>query len=84
MLLAGKRPTEVAEEVGMPGQPSWALNRVGAVIDRLYGVQFGATQLWRILGALGFSVQNPEKRAFERNEDTVRQWKRRTWPALKK
>ncbi|OYV45787.1 MAG: hypothetical protein B7X10_05435, partial [Burkholderiales bacterium 21-58-4] len=45
---------------------------------------FGTTQLWRILGTLGFSVQKPEKRALERDEDVVRQWKRRTWPALKK
>lgn len=136
MLLAGKRPAEVAEKVGVArqtvytwkglldegginalravpsrGRPAkldasqlegvrsvvlqsptehgfgtelWTLNRVGTVIERLYGVKFGTTQLWRILGALGFSVQKPEKRALERNEDTVRQWKRRTWPALKK
>lgn len=136
MLLAGKRPAEVAEKVGVArqtiytwkgllddggidalravpsrGRPAkldatqleglrsvvlqsptehgfgtelWTLNRVGAVIERLYGVKFGTTQLWRILGTLGFSVQKPEKRALERNEDTVRQWKRRTWPALKK
>jgi len=136
MLLAGKRPAEVAEEVGVArqtvytwkglldeggidalravpsrGRPAkldasrlegirdavlqsptehgfgtelWTLKRVGAVIERLYGVKFGTTQLWRILGALGFSVQKPEKRAMERNEDGVRHWKRRTWPALKK
>ena len=136
MLLAGKRPAEVAEEVGVArqtvytwkglldeggidalravpsrGRPAkldasqlegirhavlqsptehgfgtelWTLKRVGVVIERLYGVRFGTTQLWRILGAMGFSVQKPEKRALERNEDAVRQWKRRTWPALKK
>lgn len=44
----------------------------------------GQTQVWRILGALGFNPQNPEKRAIERNEDTVLSWKRSTWPALKK
>jgi transposase len=136
MLLAGKRPAEVAEEVGVArqtvytwkglldeggidalravpsrGRPAkldssqlegvrsavlqsptehgfgtelWTLKRVGAVIERLYGVKFGTTQLWRILGALGFSVQKPEKRALERSEDKVRHWKQRTWPALKK
>lgn len=136
MLLAGKRPAEIAEKVGVArqtvytwkglldeggidalraalsrGRPAkldasqlegvrravlqsptehgfgtelWTLKRVGTVIERQYGVRFGTTQLWRILGALGFSVQKPEKRALERNEDAVRQWKRRTWPALKK
>ena len=41
-------------------------------------------QIWRILGGLGFSVQKPERRAIERDEDAVRSWKRSTWPALKK
>ena len=66
------------------GTDLWTLKRVGVVIKRLHGVEFGQTQIWRILGALGFSAQKPEKRAIERNEDGVRQWQRRTWPGLKK
>ena len=66
------------------GTDLWTLKRVGAVIERLHGVRFGQTQVWRILGALGFSPQKPEKRALERNEDAVRSWKRSTWPRLKK
>jgi transposase len=57
---------------------------LGTVIERLHGVRFGQTNVWRILGSLGFSPQKPEKRAIERNEDAVRSWKRSTWPALKK
>ena len=66
------------------GTELWTLKRVGAVIERLHGVRFGQTQVWRILGSLGFSPQKPERRAIERNEDAVRNWKRRTWPSLKK
>ena len=66
------------------GTELWTLKRVGAVIERMHGVRFGQTQVWRILGSLGFSPQKPEKRAIERNDDAVRAWKRRTWPALKK
>ena len=66
------------------GTELWTLKRVGAVIERLHGVRFGQTQVWRILGSLGFSPQKPEKRAIERDEDAVRRWKRSTWPALKK
>ena len=62
----------------------WTLKRVGTVIKRLHGVRFGQTNVWRILGSLGFSPQKPEKRAIERNEDAVRSCKRSTWPALKK
>ncbi|UUZ78325.1 IS630 family transposase [Polaromonas sp. P1(28)-13] len=66
------------------GTELWTLKRVAAVIERMHGVRFGQTQVWRILGSLGFSPQKPEKRAIERNDDAVRAWKRRTWPSLKK
>lgn len=66
------------------GTELWTLKRVGTVIERLHGVRFGQTNVWRILGSLGFSPQKPEKRAIERDDDAVRSWKRRTWPALKK
>lgn len=66
------------------GTELWTLKRVGTVIERMHGVRFGQTQVWRILGALGFSPQKPEKRAVERDENVVGSWKRSTWPALKK
>lgn len=66
------------------GTELWTLKRVGSVIERMHGVRFGQTQIWRILGSLGFSPQKPEKRAIERNEEAVRSWKRNTWPTLKK
>ena len=66
------------------GTELWTLKRVGVLIKREFGVVYGKTQVWRILGALGFSPQKPERRALERNEDAVQDWKRRTWPALKK
>ena len=66
------------------GTELWTLKPVRAVIERMHGVRFGQTQVWRILGSLGFSPQKPDKRAIERNDDAVRHWRRRTWPALKK
>jgi transposase len=66
------------------GTELWTLKRIGALIERQYGVKFSQTHIWRILGGLGFSVQKPERRAIERNEDAVQVWKRKTWPALKK
>jgi transposase len=66
------------------GTELWTLKRVGAVIERLHGVRFGQTQIWRLLGSMGFSPQKPDRRAIERNEDAVRSWKRSTFPALKK
>ena len=66
------------------GTDLWTLKRVGALIKRQYGVKYSQTQVWRILGALGFSPQRPDKRALERNDDAVQHWTRSTWPGLKK
>lgn len=65
------------------GTELWTLKRVGVLIERLYGVKFSQTHIWRILGNLGFSVQKPERRAIERDEQAVQTWKKKTWPALK-
>jgi transposase len=66
------------------GTELWTLKRIGVLIERRYGVKFGQTQIWRILGSLGLSVQKPERRAIERDEDAAQTCKRKTWPGLKK
>jgi transposase len=66
------------------GTELWTLKRIGVLIESQFGVKFGQTQIWRILGGLGFSVQKPERRAIERDDDAVQTWKRKTWPGLKK
>jgi transposase len=48
------------------------------------GVRFSEVHVWRLLGAMGFSSQKPERRAIERDESAVLAWKHKTWPALKK
>lgn len=66
------------------GTELWTLKRVGAVIKRQFGIEFSDVHVWRLLGSMGFSSQKPERRAIERDEDGVRAWKKKTWPALKK
>lgn len=60
------------------GTELWTLKRVGTLIKQMYGAEFGQTQVWRILGALGFSAQKPERRAIERDKQAVRKWKQHT------
>lgn len=62
----------------------WTLPRVAALIESLTGIRYHPGHVWRILGQLGFSCQRPERRAIERDEEAIRQWRRKTWPALKK
>lgn len=62
----------------------WTLPRIAAVLEREAAVRIHPGHLWRVLGAMGWSVQRPEKRALQRDEEAIARWKRRTWPALKK
>lgn len=66
------------------GPELWTLKRVGILLERLHGVRFSQVHAWRLLGAMGFSWQKPERRAIERDEQAVSAWKRKAWPALKK
>lgn len=77
LLLAGPLANGYATDL-------WTIKRVRLLIDKAFGIKYSDVHVWRILGALGFSSQKPEKRAIERNEDAVVRWKKRTWPALKK
>ena len=62
----------------------WTLPRVGLLIRSKFGIRYSEPHVWRILRSLGFSPQRPGKRALERDEKAIRDWKRKRWPALKK
>jgi transposase len=66
------------------GTELWTIKRVRELVQRLYGVSFSTAHVWRLLGALGFSAQKPDRRAIERDDKAVQRFKRKTWPALKK
>lgn len=62
----------------------WTLARISRVIRERYGVKYHQGHVWRLLGSMGFSCQQPTRRAVERDEENIRHWKRYKWPALKK
>jgi transposase len=62
----------------------WTLGRIGKLIETLTGQRYCESGVWRLLKRLGFSSQRPTKRAMQRDETAVRQWKTKRWPALKK
>jgi transposase len=65
--------------------PLWTLERVRQVLREHFGVRCHATSVLRLLrNRLGWSCQKPVGRALERDESAITQWKRKTWPALKK
>lgn len=66
------------------GTDLWTLKRVRLLIEKRFAIGYSDVHVWRLLGAMGFSSQKPERRAIERNEEAVVKWKKKTWPALKK
>ena len=62
----------------------WTLARVAKLIEREFGVTFSVANVWHVLRALGFSSQRPAGRAMQRDEQAIKQWRAKRWPALKK
>jgi transposase len=62
----------------------WTLERIAAVIRRSFHISYHPAHVSKVLHALGWSCQKPERRAKERNETRIRQWLHEDWPLLKK
>ena len=62
----------------------WTSERVAHLIEQEFGIRYHPGHVWKILGQLGWSCQRPVGRALERNEQAIRTWKKKTWPATKK
>jgi len=62
----------------------WTLPRVAEVIEQLTQVRHHPGHVWRLLRGLNWSLQRPARRARERDERAIEQWKTRRWAQLKK
>jgi len=62
----------------------WTLPRVARVMERLTGVQYHSGHVWKILGAMDWTLQRPAKQARERNQQRVDLWLEQRWPEVKK
>jgi transposase len=62
----------------------WTTSRIAELIRREFRVRYHRDHVGRLLHGLGWSVQKPERRALERDEARIEQWKRETWPRIKK
>jgi transposase len=72
-----------AQKAGFPND-LWTQGRIAKVIRDRFGAEYHSNSMWRLLQGLGWSVQKPEKRARERNEEKIAQWKKQEWPDIKK
>ncbi len=62
----------------------WTCPRVAKLIQRRYRVGYHVDHVSRLLRSMGWTPQKPERRARERDEQTIRGWVRKDWPRVKK
>ena len=62
----------------------WTCERVAIVIRREFGVSYHPAHVSRVVRALGLSLQKPQRRAEQRDEEAIEHWKEKKWPSLKK
>jgi transposase len=62
----------------------WTLARVAEVIERECGVKYHPGHVWYILRGMGWTCQKPERRARERDEEAIAQWRKEKWSGIKK
>ena len=77
LLLKGAIANDFSTEL-------WTTGRVAILIQKHCRVQFHRSHVARLLHELGFSCQKPERRALERDEEKIEEWKRKRWPQVKK
>jgi len=62
----------------------WTTRRIAMVIHREFGVSLHRAHVGRVLTALKWSCQKPERRALERDDAAITRWKRYRWTTVKK
>jgi transposase len=72
-----------AEAHGFRGEV-WTCERVATLIRREFGVSYHPAHVSRLLKALRHTLQKPQRRANQRDEEAIDNWKEKEWPSLKK
>ena len=62
----------------------WTTQRIADLIERRLGVKYHRNHVGKLLHQIGWSHQKPERRAIERDEAAIAEWKRSVWPRVKK
>jgi transposase len=71
------------EAYGFRGQV-WTCARVAKVIEWEFGVRYHKDHVGRLLKDLGWTPQEPIRRAIQRDEAAIRHWREETWPELRR
>jgi transposase len=62
----------------------WTTGRVAELVEQKFGESYHPTHIGRMMHALGFSCQKPQRRSKEQNPEAVQAWREQKWPRIKK
>jgi len=62
----------------------WTTQRIADLIALHFGIRYHRNHVGKLLHELGWSHQKPERRAVERDEAAIAEWKQSVWPQVKK
>ena len=71
------------EAYGFRGE-LWTRGRIAAVIHVEFGISYHPRHVGRLCKALRWSPQKPARRARQRDEAAIAQWRDESWPAIKR
>jgi transposase len=71
------------EAYGFRGQV-WTCARIAKVIEWKFGARYHKDHVGRILKGLGWTPQQPIRRALQRDDEAIRRWRDETWPGLRR
>ena len=72
------------EENGFAGRYLWTQQLIADLVEREFAVRYHHDRICRILRMIDFTHQKPARRARERDEAKIKQWREEVWPALLK
>jgi transposase len=70
-----------SEAYGFRGS-AWTCGRIAKVIEQEFGVAYNKGHVSRLLKQLRWTPQMPIRRASQRDERAIEQWRRERWPRL--
>jgi transposase len=78
-IITTKNPAQLNFEFAL-----WTRAMIRTLIRDTFGVKLSDVSVGRLLRKLGLSPQKPLRRAYQRDEEKVKDWKEKAYPELKK